>query len=54
MQTPPFKIEYLNKLYISRMEQLGVLLESTQPVKRLYVEHKKGKDIQIVHWQWSG
>ena len=28
---PLFKIEYLNKLYMSRLEQLGVVLESTQP-----------------------
>ena len=26
---PLFKIEYLNKLYMSRMKQLGVVLEST-------------------------
>ena len=29
-----FKIEYLNKLYMSRMEQLGVVLKSTQPESR--------------------
>ena len=34
MQTPPFEIEYLNKLYISRMGQLGVVLESTHPDSR--------------------
>ena len=28
---PLFKIEYLNKLYMSRLEHLGVVLESTQP-----------------------
>ena len=28
---PLFKIEYLNKLYMSRLEQLIVVLESTQP-----------------------
>ena len=28
---PLFKIEYLNKLYISRLEHLGAVLESTQP-----------------------
>ena len=28
---PLFKIGYLNKLYMSRLEQLGVVLESTQP-----------------------
>ena len=28
---PLFKIEYLNKLYMSRLEQVGVVLESTQP-----------------------
>ena len=27
---PLFKIEYINKLYMSRLEQLGVLVESTQ------------------------
>ena len=27
---PLFKIEYINKLYMSRLEQLGVVLESTQ------------------------
>ena len=28
---PLFKIEYINKLYMSRWQQLGVVLESTQP-----------------------
>ena len=28
---PLFKIEHLNKLYMSRLEQLGVVLDSTQP-----------------------
>ena len=28
---PLFKIEYINKLYMSILEQLGVVLESTQP-----------------------
>ena len=31
---PLFKIKYLNKLYMSRMKQLGVVLESTQPDSR--------------------
>ena len=31
---PLFTIEYLNKLYMSRMEQLGVVLKSTQPELR--------------------
>ena len=34
---PLFKIEYLNKLYMSRMKQLRVGLESTQ-LKRAYVD----------------
>ena len=27
---PLFKVEYLNKLYMSRLEQLGAVFESTQ------------------------
>ena len=54
---PLFKIDYLNKLYMARMKQLGIVLESIQPDSSMLMhlltgEHgKKGRNIQLVHWQ---
>ena len=37
---PLFKIEYLNKMYMSRMEQLGIVRKSIQPdsKERIHVD----------------